>query len=113
MDQQQQDPDVKTLAEQLAAALTTWATRDDTTPQPEVRKAGGTAVELIDQMLTSLHQARQTLVGEIHQSDDANMRRSGELLDRIRRERAAKRHHPDCEDPLCTDDGCRPSPEDW
>lgn len=78
--------DTIALAEQLAAALTTWAARDDTIPQPEVRQAGWTAIELIQQMLTSLHQARQTLVSEIRQSDDAAMRRSGELLDRIRAE---------------------------
>lgn len=79
--------DTSTLAAQLAAALGTWAARDDTIPQPEARKAGGAAVELIDQLLTSLYQTRQTLVGEIRQSDDATMRRSGELLDRIRAER--------------------------
>lgn len=38
-----------------------------------------------------LYQIREALAWEIREADDATMRRSGELLDRIRREREADR----------------------
>lgn len=75
------------LASDLLAALATWADRDDTVPQPEVRKAGGTAVELIDQIQQALYSARNQLAGEIHESDRRTDRRIDELLASIRARR--------------------------
>jgi hypothetical protein len=75
--------------ETLAVSLAQWAYRDDSKAQPEVRQAANVAVESIDAALRELHRVRQRLVGEMRQSDDAAMRRSGELLARIRAEREA------------------------
>jgi hypothetical protein len=74
------------LAGVLAAALATWATRDDSKAQPEVREAANTAVDAIDGMLRELHKARAALVSEIRDSDDAAEVRARALLARLRRE---------------------------
>ena len=74
------------LAGVLAAALATWATRDDSKAQPEVREAANTAIDAIDAMLAELHKARQQLVGEIRESDDAATARAEALLARLRDE---------------------------
>lgn len=64
----------------LDAALVTWATRDDSKAQPEVTRAGHAAVEAIDAMLAELHRARQQLVGEIREHQDAAAARVDALL---------------------------------
>src|SRR5260370_15575340 len=64
----------------LAIALAQWETRDDTRPQPEVRRAANTAMDEIDPMLAELHQMRSRLVGEIRASDDANGARGDAML---------------------------------
>jgi hypothetical protein len=66
----------------LDAAMATWATRDDDKAQPEVTRAGHAAVEAIDAMLAELHRARQQLVAEVRQHQDAAMARLDELLAR-------------------------------
>jgi hypothetical protein len=68
----------------LDAALVTWGTRDDSKAQPEVTRAGHAAVEAIDAMLAGLHKARQQLVGEIRQHQDAALARADALLARYR-----------------------------
>jgi hypothetical protein len=39
----------------LGGALATWERRDDTKPQPEVRRAANMAMDEIDAMLRALH----------------------------------------------------------
>jgi hypothetical protein len=68
----------------LAAVLAMWVTRDDSKAQPEVTRAGHTAVEAIDAMLAELHQARQQLVGEVREHQDAAVARVDALLARHR-----------------------------
>jgi hypothetical protein len=68
----------------LGVALATWATRDDSKAQPEVTRASQTAVEAIDAMLAELHRARQQLVTEIRQAQDAAVARVDALLARHR-----------------------------
>jgi hypothetical protein len=75
----------------LDAALATWATRDDSKAQPEVTRAGHTAVEAIDTMLAELHWARQQLVAEVRQHQDAAMARVDALLQRSKADRLAER----------------------
>jgi hypothetical protein len=74
------------LAAVLGAALGQWAARDDTRAEPEVRQSANVAMGAIDQMLAELHKARQQLLGEIRQSDDAAVARAGALLEQARRE---------------------------
>lgn len=66
-----------------------WESRDPTAsvPQPEVRSAANKAMDAIDEMLTALHAIRQRLTGEIRVHDDLAVRRSEELLERLRGER--------------------------
>ena len=52
----------------LSIALGQWETRDDSKPQPEVRRAANTAMDAIDTMLAALHAMRSRLVGEIRAS---------------------------------------------
>ena len=59
----------------LAVALAQWTARDDTRPQPEVRRAASTAVDAVDLMLRELHQLRARLMAEIRASDDATAAR--------------------------------------
>ena len=66
----------------LAVALGQWADRDDTRPQPEVRRAANTAMDEIDRMLRELYAMRSRLVGEIRDSDDATAARVDQLLSR-------------------------------
>lgn len=75
--------------ELLSVSLAWWADRDDSKAQPQVRQAANTAVESIDAALRTLHRMREQLVGQIRESDDASMRRAGELLNGLRREREA------------------------
>ena len=64
----------------LALALGQWADRDDTRPQPEVRRAANTAMDEIDRMLRELHAMRSRLVSEIRASDDATAARVDAML---------------------------------
>ena len=64
----------------LALALGQWADRDDTRPQPEVRRAANTAMDEIDGMLAELYAMRSRLVTEIRASDDATGRRVDAML---------------------------------
>ena len=49
----------------LSVALGQWEDRDDTRPQPEVRRAANTAMDAIDGMLARAHAMRSRLMGEI------------------------------------------------
>jgi len=64
----------------LTVALNTWAGRDDTKAQPQVREAANTAMSAIDMMLAKLHAARSVLVSEIRVSDDATDARVDAML---------------------------------
>jgi hypothetical protein len=64
----------------LTDTLDLWATRDDTQPQPEIRRAANTAMDAIDAMLRELYAMRSRLVGEIRASDDAAGARADRLL---------------------------------
>jgi hypothetical protein len=68
----------------LAIALAQWETRDDSKPQPEVRRAANTAMDTIDAMLRDLHAMRSRLVGEIRQADDASAARADAMLAKAR-----------------------------
>jgi hypothetical protein len=73
----------------LGVALAQWMARNDTRPQPEIRRAASTAMDAIDAMLAELHALRARLVGEIRASDDDAAGRADELLARTRDELAA------------------------
>jgi hypothetical protein len=64
----------------LSVALGQWEDRDDSKPQPEVRRAANTAMDAIDGMLRDLYAMRSRLVGEIRASDDATAARVDALL---------------------------------
>jgi hypothetical protein len=64
----------------LALALGQWEARDDTRPQPEVRRAANTAMDTIDAMLRELHAMRSRLVTEMRAADDATAARVDALL---------------------------------
>ena len=64
----------------LAVALDQWGTRDETRPQPEVRRAASAAVDAMDTMLRELYLMRGRLVSEIRASDDAAAARADALL---------------------------------
>ena len=66
----------------LDEALTTWAGRDDSKPQPEVRRAANTAMDAIDAMRADLGAMRARLLGEIRASDNATAARADALLAR-------------------------------
>jgi hypothetical protein len=75
----------------LSGALATWATRDDSKAQPEVRQAANTAMASIDTMLAELHSLRSALVAEIRVNDDATEARVDKLLAEPLEERLARR----------------------
>ncbi len=64
----------------LSGALATWASRDDSKAQPEVRQAANTAMTAIDIMIDELYSARSALLAEIRASDDASDARIDALL---------------------------------
>ena len=66
----------------LTAALSAWQGRDDTRPQPEVRRAANTAMDQIDAMVRELYAMRSRLVTEVRASDDATGRRVDAMLAR-------------------------------
>lgn len=76
------------LGDQLGAlgvALAQWAARDDSKPEPEIRRAANTAMDSVDAMLAELHALRARLVGEIRESDRLAAERADALLARTRR----------------------------
>lgn len=75
----------------LGTALATWATRDDSQAQPDVRESANTAMAAIDTMLAELHTARSVLVSQIRASDDATDARVDALLAIPLEERLAAR----------------------
>lgn len=79
---------VRDHVEILSGALAQWAYRDEK-KMPGVRAVANVAVASIDLALRELHRIRQELGGQMRVYDDETMRRSGELLDRIRAEREA------------------------
>jgi hypothetical protein len=66
----------------LAFALDRWEARDDTKPQPAVRRAANTAMDAIDGMILELYALRSRLAGEIRSSDDTAAARVDALLAR-------------------------------
>lgn len=66
----------------LGIAVAQWAVRDETKPQPEIRRAANTAMAAIDDMLTVLHRTRSQLVSEIRAADDATAARVDAVLAR-------------------------------
>jgi hypothetical protein len=80
------DQELTARARVLAAALARWEARDDTRPQPEVRRAANEAMDAIDAMLRDLHAMRSRLVGEIRAADDVAAARADALLERSRQE---------------------------
>ena len=64
----------------LSIALGQWEDRDDSRPQPEVRRVANTAMDAIDAMLAELHAMWTRLVGEIRQADDATAARVDAML---------------------------------
>ena len=68
----------------LDAALAEWDTRDDSRPQPEVRRAAFAAMHAIDAALATLSGLRAALAGEIRGSDDASAARADALLAKAR-----------------------------
>ncbi len=74
--------DVQSSLNTLAAALDLWAARDDTRPQPEVRRAANTAMDQIDAMVRELYAMRSRLVTEMRASDDATAARVDAMLAR-------------------------------
>lgn len=74
--------------EDLAVSLAIWETRDDSKPQPEVRRQANDAMDAIDAALRELYGLRSGLVTEIRAADDAAAARVDELLRQRREERA-------------------------
>lgn len=68
------------LAGELNLALACWSARDDTRPQPEVRRAANRAMDAIDAALNLLHSARSELVTQIRRADDATAARVDAIL---------------------------------
>ena len=64
----------------LSIALGQWERRDETRPQPEVRRAANKAVDAIDAMLGELYALRSRLLDEMRDSDDATAARGDALL---------------------------------
>jgi hypothetical protein len=84
--------------EALSGALAHWKTRDDSKPQPEVRKAANAAMDAIDNAMVTLGRIRAELVDQIRASDDAASARVDRMLTELRAERAGREHY-DREDP--------------
>jgi hypothetical protein len=66
----------------LSVALGQWERRDDSKPQPDVRRAANTAMDTIDAMIAELHRMRSRLMDEMRDSDDATAARVDALLSR-------------------------------
>ena len=64
----------------LARSLEVWHGRDESRPQPHVRRAANKAMDAMDGMLRELHLMRARLVSEVRESDDAAAARSDALL---------------------------------
>ncbi|MGH3189700.1 MAG: hypothetical protein ACRDOL_21050 [Streptosporangiaceae bacterium] len=68
----------------LMIAIAQWMTRDDSRAEPEVTRAGNTAMDEIDAMLAGLHALRSRLAGEIREHHDIGNARADALLARLR-----------------------------
>jgi hypothetical protein len=64
----------------LSVALGQWEDRDDSKPQPEVRRAANVAMDAIDGILRDLYVMRARPVGEIRAADDDAAARVDALL---------------------------------
>lgn len=72
--------DLHVLVDDLTVLLAEWAKRDDSKPQPDVRRAGADAVSTLDALTGELYRLRGILVGEILASDKASAARVDALL---------------------------------
>jgi len=72
------------LSGHLIAALAIWETRDDAGAQPTVRRAATEAVDAIDKMLGTLHEARSALIAQARAYDDAADARVDAMLADLR-----------------------------
>ncbi|HEX9356339.1 MAG TPA: hypothetical protein VF933_21295 [Streptosporangiaceae bacterium] len=79
------------LVDVLSGALATWAARDDSKVQPEVRQSANVAMDAIDAILGKLHEARSALITEIRASDGATDARIDAMLAVPLEERLAAR----------------------
>ena len=68
----------------LAVSLAQWMARSDDKPDADARRAGSTAMDMIDAMLAELHQLRARLVSEIRVSDDQTAARVDAMLARCK-----------------------------
>ena len=66
--------------EELGVALGQWAMRDTANDGAAARRAANTAMDTIDAMLAGLHRARQALMDEMRQADDATAARVDAML---------------------------------
>jgi hypothetical protein len=76
---------IRDRAEDISVYVATW--QDQGHDGGDRRHALAEAVAAIDDMQLAAHELRQSLVGQEREFDDAAMRRSAELLERIRKER--------------------------
>ena len=76
---------IRDRAEDLNVYLVGW--QDGDRDGAARRRALTEAVDAIDTMLRTAHTLRQALVWQARDFDDEAMRRSGELLERLRKER--------------------------
>jgi hypothetical protein len=72
----------------LNVHLAVWMARDDSKADAAVPGAGNQVIGSIDAMLRQLHQLRARMVAEYHEHEGITNARVGELLERIRQERA-------------------------
>jgi hypothetical protein len=70
------------VLDEVEDALALWETRDDTLPQPDIRRAAAGAMAGIDRAMTELHGIRERLAAEICASDAAAAARADALLRR-------------------------------
>jgi hypothetical protein len=76
---------IRDRAEDIAVYVATW--QDESRERATRRQALTEAVDAVDAMVRAARQLRQSLVTQARDFDDESMRRSGELLERIRKER--------------------------
>jgi hypothetical protein len=69
---------------ELGVALAQWAARDETRPEPEVRRAANIAMDAIDSAIGELYELRARLVTEIRAADDATAARVDAMLARCK-----------------------------
>lgn len=79
--------DLQTDVDNLRAQLDKWNDGTYDREQPHQRLAASDALDAIDAALKMLHSMRDQLVSQTRQYDDASMRRTDDLLRKIRAER--------------------------